>query len=245
MTHSNRKLASRRSVATVALTAFFALTAAKGGCGGTVIVPEPVGRPACEAGFHRETQCSSTSVSVGSGCGAYYDESGHPVPVDCVAPALSDSEECSEVCVPDACPHGTVLQEICVGGSSATTSGGGDEDESTRHLEPNECFFECVPVNPCGIGYHVEQIREGDRDRGYVCPPNTACALPEPAFFESCVPDTRCPPGTHEELVCWEYDCGEGEDCGGGGCEPECVPDHDCGDHEPGLHHEAVPPSAQ
>ncbi len=186
MAHSIlRSNASRLSTFGLALTALMGLTAAKGGCGNTVI-EEPLPQPApskCQAGFHAEKQCSSGySVSAGSGCAASPDDlNGY-----CDEPPPPSNEVCEDVCVPDPCPEGTEWLPVCVGGGTtvAATSSGSGEPQAQPSQPPADCHYECVPVS-------------------------------------------KCPSGTHEETVCYDYDCGPGGDCGGG-CDVQCVPDHDC-----------------
>lgn len=229
---------SRISTFTLAITAFLGLTAAKGGCNGTVITPEPIVPPSvCQVGYHVEEQCFGGST--GTGCtyesyGNGDDESGNGGYLcDPVQPAV---EECSNVCVPDACPAGSELIEVCSpssqdwaeGGTTASTSvttGGGPDIMPLP--APGECHYECVPSNPCGSGFHYEQMCD-PTVLGFECPDDADCVMPEPSCHSECTPDI-CPPGTREERVCYDDDCVEGEDCIGGGCEIQCIPDHDCG----------------
>lgn len=211
-----RSLAPQARIVTLAVTAFLGLTGAKGGCGGTVVTPEPLPTP-CEVGFKPVEVCAPTILEQGcpegSDCPSFYGTSGEPI--------------CEVQCVPEpACEPGFHLEQVC-GGVSPPCPEGAD------CVAPAvvDCFDQCVPDAPCGPGFHLETLCDPVVQGMPDCPPDTDCAEPPPSCFDQCVPDAVCPPGQHPETYC--PGCPDGEVCAAV-CEIACVEDSDCGhDDEP------------
>ena len=125
---------------------------------------------------------------------------------------------CHDECVPDEqqCPDGTEPVFTCAAQDMPVCQG-----EGCPEPPPDQCWFECVPVDECGPGWHTEWVCEpqpeplpGGGDDG-VAPPEEC--------WPTCVPDEPyCPPGSHPEEVCYT----EGGDAIW--CQVECVPDAEC-----------------
>jgi hypothetical protein len=222
---------NRTLIGAVALVSFFGLCGAKAqGCGGTVET-EPAPAP-CAEGSHLENVCQDycyASSPADSSSGSGYCE-----------------ETCADQCVPDgACPEGSVEQIVCAQPVSSGSGDSGCASDGTgcyEPSEPGECWTECVPIDPCGAGFHQEWVCEepqpvsdsgsGDKPIGAEepSPPPDGCSL-------ICVPDL-CPPDMVEQVICEEpvyssSDCLEG-DCEqpappAESCWTECLPIDPCG----------------
>lgn len=241
-----RPSASRATTLALALTAFFGLTGAKGGCFGEVITSEPLD---CEVGYQAIEVCASPLLYCAEGA-------------DCV----EAQPVCEQQCVPvGPCEPGFHLETVC----EAVAVG------VPTCIDPiPTCVDQCVPDSPCEPGFHVERVCEPVAvDAPHECQPTLGsplpdCGPPTPACFDQCVPDVPvcppghreesvcetlcdpdsdapcwtdcratcvpegCAPGTHEEWVCNDVGCPEGEACTTD-CYPVCVADDDCGHPEP------------
>ncbi|WP_437485285.1 hypothetical protein WME75_00465 [Sorangium sp. So ce1014] len=185
----------------------------------------------CPPGWGQQTFCSdnSTTTSVGQGGMA----GGGAMPVD--------PGGCWTECVPPQpfCPPGTIEQTVCGGGVTSTTttagsggwtgtssgvggSGGWAGTGGMMPMPPNECWTECVPVEPyCPPGTQAQTVCggtttatavsvgvgvggsggagawEGTGGAGGVAVP------PYPGCWTECVPvEPYCPPGTQAQTVC-------------------------------------------
>jgi hypothetical protein len=232
---------NRTLIGAVALVSFFGLCGAKAqGCGGTVET-EPAPAP-CAQGYHIENVCQddcyvSSSADSSSGSG------------DC-------QQTCADQCVPDsACPDGTIEQTVCAEPLSSGSGGSGCASDSAdtgcyEPPQPGDCWTECVPIDPCGAGFHQEwscgPTPTPVSDPSPSNPPSGS-AEPSPPPDDCvliCVPDI-CPPGTIEQTIC-DDPVSSSTDCLDGDCPPppdpsncwtECVPVDPCG---PGYHEETT-----
>jgi len=224
MSHSTfRPAPSRSATLALALTAFFALTGAKGGCFGEVITAE---EPGCGEGFKAVEVCVTPLIGCLEGA-------------DCVLPEPSCELQCAPA---DGCEPGFHLEQVC----EAYAFGMPDcqPDQDCPAPPPPTCFDQCVPDNVCGPGYHVETICEAVAQGVPDCPPNADCAVPppaEPVCYDQCVADDDCGPGHRLEKVCETapvVDCAPGEACAvpAPSCYLSCVPEG-CA---PGFHEEWI-----
>lgn len=114
----------------------------------------------------------------------------------------------------------TVLMGANGDGCGAVFSGE-DSDSGVGEDDPVPCQGEQCNENPCGEGAHLELLcGPGDGEMKEQC-------------TEECVPDGTCPPGTHEEELCF----GSMDDPMGGFCETQCVPDSVC---PPGTYEQEI-----
>lgn len=176
---------------------------------------------------------------------------GYHVELVCYDSGCNDPPECIEECVPDnTCADGSEPILVC-GGPPEPGCNGMEGEDCDPQSDPNDptmpppddCWLECPPVDVCGPGYYEEWIcddggvqgggqePDGGMDEpvcnGMDCPPP-----PEPNCYPVCLPLDVCPPGYHEEFICY----------GGGGSDPndpnqppyeeycdiQCVPDNQC-----------------
>ncbi len=138
----------------------------------------------------------------GQGCG------GIAPPPEVVAPECADGykleKTCSQLCAVTVEPNGTET-EVC---------------------EPEICDEQCVPIDDCAPGYHLELVCGEPTDPPQLsnCGPSET-PPPVPEECEAiCVPDDACPPGHHLEVICDAV----ASDCGESSCEEICVPDDTC-----------------
>lgn len=167
-----------------AVSAVVLLTGAKGeGCGRVVVeeppsAPSPPAQPACSAGWHMGSVCS-TPVAYGapvpvSDAPKSVDGSDQNPAIGAVEPSQPPPQACHDECVPDGpCPDGQAQQWAC----SAT--GGVDVPSS-----PPESG-----ADPVGRGEPGMPVCQGAD-----CPPPPSCQL-------VCVP-AACPQGSHAEWSC-------------------------------------------
>jgi hypothetical protein len=223
MSHSAlRPATSRFSSLALALTAFFALTGAKGGCFGEVITPE---EPGCAEGYKAVEVCATPLIGCAEG-------------QDCVLPEPACELECVAV---EACGPGQHLETVCeVYALGMPDCAPGDECPAPPPSDP-VCHDQCVPDSGCEPGFHLETVCATPPDLGLPeCQPGEDCPLPciaEPTCEEQCVPDQpSCPPGTLEQVYCTGACPPDSDGLCGSSCERVCVPQA-C---EPGYHEEWV-----
>lgn len=120
--------------------------------------------------------------------------------------------ETGVACGDNTCAPGETCETRCYG-----AEGGGSSDQW--------CESVCVPANPCGPGYHLEQVCDDPCGGLGDCGGVGTC-------YDVCVPDaptcddgTICPEGSHCETTCAPCDPNQpwGEMCG---CATTCVPDY-------------------
>ncbi|WP_437577583.1 hypothetical protein [Sorangium sp. So ce887] len=179
----------------------------------------------CPPGWGQQTFCSGSSTSSTTSVGQGGMAGGGAMPVD--------PGGCWTECVPPPpfCPPGTIEQTVCSGGVTSTTttagsggwtgtsggvggSGGWAGTGGMMPMPPNECWTECVPVEPyCPPGTQAQTVCGGttatasgsssvgvggsDGGANLVAPP-----YPGDCWTE-CVPvEPYCPPGTQAQTAC-------------------------------------------
>ena len=219
--------ASRLGNATLALAAFFLLTAAKGvGCNNPDPQAEPLPMPLCNAGQHFAEVCTSPvpECPPGANCATPAAEcswqcvpgpecaAGHHLEQQCAEPDCVGPDHCGpgpmceDVCVPDSCPPGTVGELVC--GETAESYG---PDGSVSIQSSPACSLVCKPAE-CAPGQHIETVcTQPD------CAPDAEC----PSICQDqCVNDGPCPPNMVAITVCPGGDDPSQPDPG---CHLECV----------------------
>ena len=131
-----------------------------------------------------------------NGCGPDFDDSDPDI--ICPDGSVQEGDDCV-IIVDPICPDGYAEQTFCEGSSSSSSVGGGDDPtapDAPPFFEEEQCWTECVPVvSDCPPGF-IEQT---------VCPEpifdggGGEPGIPPGECFTECVPDTFCPPGSHEE----------------------------------------------
>ncbi|WP_437647398.1 hypothetical protein [Sorangium sp. So ce362] len=183
----------------------------------------------CPPGWSQQTFCSGSSTSATTSVGQGGMAGGGPMPVD--------PGGCWTECVPPQpfCPPGTIEQTVCSGwtggsdgagawGSASTSGVGGWGTGGMMPMPPpEECWTECVPVEPyCPPGTQAQTVCGGSTTiavsvgvggsggsggagawegtggaGGVAIPPNPG------GCWTECVPvEPYCPPGTQAQTVC-------------------------------------------
>jgi hypothetical protein len=220
MSHLPARHASNRiaSIA-LALTAFFGLTGAKGGCFGDVVHETPVPTE-CAPGETLVEVCAEPLI----GCLA---EEGCPE----IAPI------CELQCAPaEDCGPGFHIETVCEAFAAGMPDCPPDTDCAVPPPSEPVCHDQCVPDDVCGPGFHVETVCEDAPVEPHPeCAPGEPCPLPcppAPVCSDQCVPDA-CPPGHREEVYCTGACPPDFEGPCESSCERVCVSEGGGSDPEP------------
>ncbi len=156
----------------------------------------------------------------GQGCGGGSDSgtggsaTGDP-PIVCFGPLHAESvcdghgdcdqAGCHDACVPD-CTDGTEPVYVCPPTPICPPG------QVCNGPDQPACGYTCQPLDPCGKGFHQEEICEGTGtstvtpvDDGTDTSGTSPGSPPNPGGPDcnvECVPDDVCPPGYVEETVC-------------------------------------------
>jgi hypothetical protein len=152
-----------------------------------------------------------------NGCGPDFSEPVGGGDVGCEDGTIFDG---LDSCVPlPVCPEGFFEVQVCA-------IPGSDGDFST-----DGCWTECHPAEPsCEPGLSLQLVCTGSAPSDGVQEPS----IPEECHYE-CLPDSLCPPGSHEEVVC-EPSC-DGKE---GECYVTCIPDEPTNPCGPGAYLDTV-----
>lgn len=194
-THLLRSLQGLATIGVIAL-----LTGAKAsGCGGS---------DGGGSGGNAQTSSSSSGGPVVCGPGTHEEQT--------CAVDMNGDRTCQTQCVCDDCPPGSVGQWVCDGGvANPMDPNGPKQPDGMTGGGNGNCVFQCVPVDPCGPGFHQEPFcgmgGAGGGGAGGALPvdngpnkpgdPSMQPPPPDPCPL-ICVPDSMCPPGTIEQTTC-------------------------------------------